>query len=412
MIKTDLIIIGCGPGGYRAAEHAAKNGLQVVVFEGAQVGGTCLNCGCIPTKTMLHEARMAALRMDNRAVAYQHALNRRQEIVEQLRKGVEQLMSMPGITLVRGWASLKDTHTVECNGEEYEASHIIIATGSMAKLPSIDGIDSQNPLVVTSTELLDLDHIPQQLAIIGAGVIGMEFATIFNYFGSKVSVIEFQKECLPMMDSEIAKRLRKIMEKRGVNFYMQAEVKRICDGGITFKRKEQEITIPAEVVLIATGRAPRLPVDAEKMGTILIGDATGGVQLAHAASMEGIHQVNRILGKEDNIRLDIMPAAVFTTPEVAGVGMTEDQCKSAGVEYTCRKSLYRANGKALAINESEGLLKLLADKTGHIIGCHAFGAHAADLIQEVAVLMNFNATVSQLHDIVHIHPTISEILQG
>ena len=452
-MKTDLIIIGSGPAGYRAAEYAAKNGLQVVIFEKEHAGGTCLNCGCIPTKAFCHAA---ALQEKNYTLALQH----KNTVVEQLRSGVEQLMTMPGITLVKGEASFFATHSslrVTCNGKDFEADHIIIATGSQAKLPSIEGVpstldahsaSSASQLIVTSTELLNINHVPKHLVIIGAGVIGMEFASIFNAFGSRVTVLEYLKECLPTMDSDIAKRLRKSMEKRGVAFNMQAGVKRISHDGVTFERKGKEETIPADTVLIATGRKPnieglnleaagiaydnkgikvnsqtfeveRAPYSATKEHGALpaphiyaIGDVNGLALLAHAATMQGIHVVNEILAKKDHIRLDIMPAAVFTTPEAASVGLTEDQCKEQGLEYTCKKSLYRANGKALAMNETEGILKLLADANGRILGAHILGAHAADMAQEVAVLMNFNATVGQLCDIVHIHPTLGEILQS
>ena len=460
-----MIIIGSGPGGYRAAEYAARNGLQVIVFEGAQAGGTCLNCGCIPTKTLLHESQQPDR-------DYTKAREHKDAVVEQLRTGVEQLMAQPGITLVRGWASFKDDHTVVCDGEEYEADNIIIATGSKAKLPPIEGLtltpdinsvperinsvperinsvperinsvpadlQSAGPRIVTSTGLLDLDHVPRRLVIIGAGVIGMEFASVFSAFGSEVTVVEFLKECLPAMDSDIAKRLRKSMEKRGVSFHMQAAVKRIAPEGVTFERKGKEETIAADVVLIATGRSPRIdglnldaagiPHDRQgitvdpqtlavsslsgsvRKGLYAIGDVNGLSLLAHAATMQGLHVVNHILGRADNIRLDIMPAAVFTTPEAASVGKTEDQLKEQGVTFTCKKGLYRANGKALAMDETEGILKLLADEDGHILGCHVLGAHAADIVQEVAALMNLNATVGQLRDIIHIHPTLGEIL--
>lgn len=451
-MKTDLIIIGSGPGGYRAAEHAAKNGLQVVIFEREQAGGTCLNCGCIPTKSFCHAASLEHK-------DYTQALTHKNEVVEQLRAGVEQLMTMPGITFVRGTASFKDAETVVCNGEEYTAQHIMIATGSKPKFPpfikNLQNKEHQEannlPTIVTSTELLDYDHVPQRLVIIGAGVIGMEFASIFNAFGCQVTIIEFLKECLPAIDSDIAKRLRKSMEKSGVEFYMQAAVQQITEEGVTFERKGKTETLPADVVLIATGRQPNIEglnletaniafdrqgikVDPDTLEVIrtvneatspnssdvphiyAIGDVNGQTLLAHAATMQGIKVVNSILQKEDRIRLNIMPAAVFTTPEVAGVGLTEDQCKEQGIEYVCKKGFYRANGKALAMNETDGILKLITtpltpDGGGTIIGCHVMGAHAADIVQEVAVLMNFNATVEQLRDIVHIHPTLGEILQ-
>ena len=447
-MKADLIIIGSGPGGYRAAEHAAKNGLQVIIFEHEQAGGTCLNCGCIPTKSFCYSASLEHK-------DYTQALTHKNEVVEQLRAGVEQLMTMPGITFVRGTASFKDAETVVCNGEEYTAQHIMIATGSKPKFPpfikNLQNKEHQEannlPTIVTSTELLDYDHVPQRLVIIGAGVIGMEFASIFNAFGCQVTIIEFLKECLPAIDSDIAKRLRKSMEKSGVEFYMQASVQQITKEGVTFERKGKAETIPADVVLIATGRQPNteglnleaagiaydrngITVDPDSFEVqfipsqnnphsskiYAIGDVNGQTLLAHAATMQGIKVVNNILNRKDAIRLAIMPAAVFTTPEVASVGMTEDQCKEQGIEYVCKKGFYRANGKALAMNETDGILKLITtpltpDGGGTIIGCHVMGAHAADIVQEVAVLMNFNATVEQLRDIVHIHPTLGEILQ-
>lgn len=447
-MKADLIIIGSGPGGYRAAEHAAKNGLQVIIFEHEQAGGTCLNCGCIPTKSFCYSASLEHK-------DYTQALTHKNEVVEQLRAGVEQLMTMSGITFVRGTASFKDAETVVCNGEEYTAQHIMIATGSKPKFPpfikNLQNKEHQEannlPTIVTSTELLDYDHVPQRLVIIGAGVIGMEFASIFNAFGCQVTIIEFLKECLPAIDSDIAKRLRKSMEKSGVEFYMQASVQQITKEGVTFERKGKAETIPADVVLIATGRQPNteglnleaagiaydrngITVDPDSFEVqfipsqnnphsskiYAIGDVNGQTLLAHAATMQGIKVVNNILNRKDVIRLAIMPAAVFTTPEVASVGMTEDQCKEQGLEYICKKGLYRSNGKALAMNDTDGILKLITtplttDGGGKILGCHIMGAHAADIVQEIAVLMNFDATVRQLRDIVHIHPTLGEILQ-
>jgi len=447
-MKADLIIIGSGPGGYRAAEHAAKNGLQVIIFEHEQAGGTCLNCGCIPTKSFCYSASLEHK-------DYTQALTHKNEVVEQLRAGVEQLMTMPGITFVRGTASFKDAETVVCNGEEYTAQHIMIATGSKPKFPpfikNLQNKEHQEannlPTIVTSTELLDYDHVPQRLVIIGAGVIGMEFASIFNAFGCQVTIIEFLKECLPAIDSDIAKRLRKSMEKSGVEFYMQASVQQITKEGVTFERKGKAETIPADVVLIATGRQPNteglnleaagiaydrngITVDPDSFEVqfipsqnnphsskiYAIGDVNGQTLLAHAATMQGIKVVNNILNRKDAIRFAIMPAAVFTTPEVASVGMTEDQCKEQGLEYICKKGLYRSNGKALAMNDTDGILKLITtplttDGGGKILGCHIMGAHAADIVQEIVVLMNFDATVRQLRDIVHIHPTLGEILQ-
>ncbi len=433
---ADICIIGAGPGGYRAAEYAAKLGLKVVVIEQDEVGGTCLNRGCIPTKTYVHSATFA------------EAFERQQQVVAQLRAGVEGILSAPNITLLRGHASFVDASTVTVTttpaasaaGTLVTAKNIIIATGSSAKLLPLPDIN--DPRLVTSTELLQLQTLPKRLCIIGAGVIGMEFASVFQRFGSEVTVIEFLKECLPMLDSDIAKRLRKLLEKRGITFKLKTAVERLSD-------------IDADVILMATGRkanteglnleaagitlAPNgtIPVDdnfrivttpvasaagpattpvASAAGLYAIGDVNGRQMLAHAAEMQAIHAVNHILGHEDGIRFDIMPSAIFTEPEAACVGPTEDQLKAAttpaasAVGYHCRKAFWRANGKALAMGESEGMLKLFSDDNDRITGCHAFGAHAADMVQEVAALMCRDTTVSQLRDMIHIHPTLGEIL--
>ena len=402
MTTTDLIIIGAGPGGYRAAEYAAKQGLKVVVFEGEDVGGTCLNVGCIPTKTYVHSTFFAEAR------------ERMAQVVPQLRSGVEGILSHPNITLVREKGAFKDAHTVG----DYTADNVIIATGSETKYIPIKGLD--DPRVVDSTGLLNLDTLPKRLTIIGAGVIGMEFASVFNRFGAEVTVIEYLKECLPALDSDIAKRLRKLLEKRGITFKMKTAVENVVD-------------LEADVILMATGRKPRtgglnleavgitltpqgaIPVDDNYQAIpniYAIGDANGRQMLAHAAEMQAVRAVNHILGKNDSIRFDIMPAAIFTEPEAACVGPTEDQLKEQGIAYECRKSFWRANGKALAMNETEGMLKLFASPEGEILGCHAFGAHAADIVQEVSVLMCKHTTLHELADMVHIHPTLSEILKN
>ena len=401
--NVDLIIIGAGPGGYRAAEYAAKQGLKVVIFEGDNVGGTCLNVGCIPTKTYVHSSTFAEAR------------ERMAQVVPQLRAGVEGILSHPNITLVREKGVFVDANTVG----DYTAKNIIIATGSETKLIPVSGLD--DPRVVDSTGLLNLDTLPKRLCIIGAGVIGMEFASVFSRFGSEVTVIEFLKECLPVLDSDIAKRLRKYLEKRGITFKMKTAVENIAD-------------IDADIILIATGRKPRVQADFANAGfeyderkgitvdenyattvkgIYAIGDVNGRQMLAHAAEMQAVRAVNHILGKSDGIRFDIMPAAIFTSPEAACVGPTEDQLKAQGIDFVCKKSFWRANGKALAMNESEGLLKLfVAPSDGKILGCHAYGAHAADIIQEVSVLMCKDTTIHELADMVHIHPTLSEILKN
>lgn len=426
-MKTDLLIIGSGPGGYRAAGYAARNGLSVVVAERDQAGGTCLNAGCIPTKCLAHDASAAPS-------DFASAMERKALVTQQLRTGVEQLLSAPGIALVRGQAAFTDAHTVTIGDTTIEADNIIIATGSESRMPSITGID--NPRVITSTEALQLQSLPETMVIVGAGVIGMEFASILARFGSKVTVIEYLKECLPMFDKDIAKRLRKAIEKQGVTFFMDSAVSEITDEEVIFKSNktgaETRLPCAGAPVLIATGRKPSVEglnleaavVDYDAKGIktddclrtsqphiYAIGDVTGKQMLAHAATAMGFRAVNTILGKSDKIRLDIMPSAVFTYPEAATVGLSEDACKQLGKPCKCLKGYYRANGKALAIAEPEGMVKITADTDGTILGCTAYGAHSADMVQEIAALMNCNATTDDLASIIHIHPTLSEILQ-
>ena len=382
----------------------------MVIVEQNEVGGTCLNRGCIPTKTYVHSAFFA------------EAVERQQQVVAQLRAGVEGILAAPGITLVYGKASFVDAHTVECSSVgKFYADHIIVATGSTAKMLPLS--DISDPRVVDSTGLLQLQTLPKRLCIIGAGVIGMEFASVFQRFGSEVTVIEYLKECLPMVDSDVAKRLRKLLEKRGITFRMKTAVQSLAD-------------MDADVILMATGRkanteglnleaagitlAPNgtIPVDDNFLAPgpwpiYAIGDVNGRQMLAHAAEMQAVRAVNHMLGRTDGIRFDVMPAAIFTEPEAACVGPGEDQLKASGVAYECHKSFWRANGKALVMNETEGLLKLFCEPDGgRLLGCHAFGAHAADLVQEVSALMCRDTTLCQLRDIIHIHPTLSEVLSA
>ena len=427
-MKTDIIIIGSGPGGYRTAGYALQQGKQVVIIEKAEAGGTCLNSGCIPTKCLAHDA-------EANASDFPAAAERKRNVMNQLRQGIEQLLSAPGITLVRGEATFKDARTVTVDGTDYEADDIIIATGSSSKMPPVEGID--NPRVITSTEALNFQTLPAEIVIIGAGVIGMEFASILSRFGAKISVIEYLKECLPVIDKDIAKRVRKQIEKlQGVTFYMDSAVKAINDNEVVFvsnkNGKETRLECPGCPVLIATGRKPNIEgLNLEAAGVeyspkgitvndnmltsvphiYAIGDVTGRQMLAHAATFMGFRAVNAIVGKADRIRFDIMPSAIFTYPEAAAVGLTEDQCKQQGIECRALKGYYRANGKALAIDEPEGMVKLIAGADGRILGCTSYGAHSADIVQEVTAYMNCNATVADIADSVHIHPTLSEILQ-
>ncbi len=445
-----LIIIGCGPGGYQTAAFAAANGFNVTTFEKAQPGGTCLNRGCIPTKaychvasTLLEQRKLADLGLTpsahpSTAISFPAVHAHKEAVVAQLRQGIETLMAAPGITYVKGEARLKDARTVECDGHLYAADNIIIASGSHSAMPPIEGIG--NPRVVTSTGLLAMETLPKRLAIIGAGVIGMEMASAFAAFGAEVTVIEFMKECLPPMDQDLAKRLRKLLEKRGVKFHLGAAAKSITEttqpdpcAQVTFCQKNKELTIEADTVLVATGRHPNTEglgleaagvaydrhgitvdenLETTAKGIYAIGDVNGRLMLAHAAEQQGRQVVERLMGKGTaTCPSDVpVPSAVFTVPELAGVGPLEAQLKEQGATFEVHKSFYRANGKAVAMDATDGLVKILTDEGGRIVACHALGAHAADIVQEATALIQLGATIGDLHHIVHIHPTLGELL--
>ena len=438
-MKTDLLILGAGPGGYHTAAYAARHGLTVTIVEKADVGGTCLNQGCIPTKAFCHDAEAieAARRVcgDDVQVDFAKIYERKCAVVDKLREDVETLMSQPGITLVRGSGVFTGNKTVLVGGDEYTADNFIIATGSRPRALSVDG--TELPGVLDSTGLLALDTLPGSLCIIGAGVIGLEFASVFRSFGCEVTVVEYMKECLPPYDSDISRRVRKAMEKRGVRFVMQAGVAGIVQAEgklqVNYVCKGKPGAAIADKVLVATGREANISgIGLETVGVVTdkgcivvddnmqtnvsgiyaVGDVNGRCMLAHAAIMQGMRCVNHILGRADNIRLDLMPSAVFTNPEAAAVGLTESQCKDAGMEYAVRKTPYRANGRAVADEAEGGLLKLITGNDGLIVGCHVCGSHAADIVQEVTAIMSMGCTLDRLHDITHIHPTIAELLAG
>lgn len=439
-----LLIIGAGPGGYETALLAARKGIEVTLIEKGPVGGTCLNEGCIPTKAFcrhaqmldeLEEAETLGIKNLNYTFDFQTAVDRIEQIVGQLRQGVEGLLRHKLIHCIEGTARFVDAHTVQVNEQTYAADHIIIATGSVPQILPIPG--NNLPGVITSREILNLKQIPKRLCVIGAGVIGLEFASIFNSFGSQVTVLEYCKEILPRFDTDLAKRLKQSLGKRGIEIQTQAQVQKIEkaeDGSlkVSFMKKEKEEQTEADYVLMAVGRRANteslnlddigiaynkrgIEVD-ENMQTSLphiyaIGDINGRQMLAHAATFQGVRALNHILGENDSLDLNIIPAAVFTQPEAATVGLTEEDCKAQNIPYRCHKSFFRANGKAVCLNETDGFCKLLSHKeNGKILGGHLFGPHAADLIQEITVLIQRQATIGELSNIVHAHPTLGEVI--
>lgn len=444
MIHTPLIIIGAGPGGYETAVSAARRGMEVTIIEKGPVGGTCLNEGCIPTKAFCKNAQvMEELRnagqygVENLTCDFRFGavVERKNQIVEQLRSGVETLLSGKLIRLVRGEASFVDDHTVAVGEETYSADHIIIATGSSSQILPIPG--AHLPGVLTSREILNVETIPHKLCVIGGGVIGMEFASVFRSLGSEVCVVEYAKDILPGFDSDISKRMKQTFSRRGIEIKTQAAVCEIVqeDGGLSvvFEQKGKKESVTGDCVLMAVGR--RANVDALNLSDIgieytpkgivvndmmqtnlphiyAIGDVNGRKMLAHAAVFQGLRALNHLTGNTaDGLRLDVVPAAVFTFPEAAAVGLSEDDCRSRGIACKCSKAFYRANGKALCMGEPDGMCKLVVAEDGKLLGCHLYGAHAADLIQEVCALITQDATLEDYRRVIHVHPALSEVLQ-
>ena len=467
-----IIIIGAGPGGYETALLAAKRGVEVVLIEAGHVGGTCLNEGCTPTKTFcknaevldgLKEAETFGVTGLSYGFDFSSVAARKNAVVEQLRGGVEGLLGHKLITLVRGKAAFKDAHTVvvtpadvDAESAEHTADYIIIATGSTSASLPVPGADLSG--IMTSKEILDIQEIPKSLCVIGGGVIGLEFASIFSSFGSEVTVLEYCKDILPRFDTDLAKRLKQSLGKRGLNIetqaqvtgieVLQAESTEIGSGekyAVSFTRKGKEETVVADKVLMAVGRKANLKslnlddigleytprgivADDKTMQTNIphiyaVGDINGKMMLAHAATFQGIVALDHIMGTSNEIDLSVMPAAVFTAPEAASVGLTEDECKEKGIPVKCLKSFFRANGKAVTMGETDGFCKVVvaaepkddqesAYEPGRILGCHLYGPHASDIIQEACALISRKATLEQCRNIIHTHPTLTEVFQA
>lgn len=449
-MKT-LLIIGAGSGGYECAVRAAKAGLDVHIADRANhVGGTCLNEGCIPTKCLCHsaetlEAARAAtalgIQADCSSFSLAQAMAHKDQVTASLQTGIHTLLSTPGITFHAAEARFapNNPHKVYLGEEELQADYVFIATGSLPKFLPIPG--AHTPGVLTSTELLQLTEVPARLCIIGGGVIGLEFASIFRSFGSEVTVIEYCKEILPNFDTDIAKRLRTSLKKRGITFITGAPVTAIHadetrngELHVSYEYRNAVKDLLADKVLMAVGRGPNLDslnlvdagidftprgitVDAHfqtsQPGIYAVGDINGICQLAHAATFQSYHALAHILGEveQDTTPLDLIPAAVFTTPEAAMVGLTEEAARAAHSDIKVGKAYYRANGRALTMDAAgDGLVKLIATPTGELLGAHILGTHAAELIHELTLVIRLKGTVNDLRHTIHAHPTLSELI--
>ena len=435
----DLIVIGAGPGGYIAAERAGAKGKKAVLIEKEHLGGVCLNRGCIPSKTLLYSAKLFTqarhsqvygVYVENSYFDLSQVMARKQKTVETLRRGIAFQMKRHHVEVVQGEATLVDRHTVQVNGSQYRADNIIIATGSSPIQPPIPGADQ--PHVLTSDQILDIDALPESLVIIGGGVIGCEFASFFSSVGVKVAVIEMLPEILPMMDAELATMLRKSM--KGVDFHIGCKVQCIVADNVTYDQDGKQHTIAADKVLMAIGRKPnvaglgleKVGVDFDRRGIKVndrlqtnipgiyaIGDVNTKSMLAHAASRMGEVAVNNMFGRPDVMRYQAIPWVVYTMPEIASVGLTETQAAAQGIATQTASLPMTANGRFLAENEGKrGLWKVIVDaQTQALLGVHIIGAAASELIYGAAAMIEDEFRVQDIEEVVFPHPTVSELFK-
>jgi len=449
MSDFDLIVIGAGPGGYVAAIRAAQLGLRTACVEGREtLGGTCLNVGCIPSKAllhashMLHEARHNFSKMgltgDAPSVDWEKMLAYKDDTVSTNTKGVEFLFKKNKVTWLKGWGSIPEPGKVKVGDDIHSARAILIATGSE---PSpLKGVEVDEKVIVTSTGALSLGKVPKSLAVIGAGVIGLEMGSIYARLGAEVTVIEYLDAITPGMDAEVQKAFKRILEKQGLKFVMGAAVQsaKIAKGKAhvawKLRKDESEGGIDAEVVLLATGRRPyveglglatlgvaltprgQIATDAlwqtSVPGIWAIGDCIEGPMLAHKAEDEGMNVAQVIAGKYGHVDYGIIPGVIYTAPEVASVGATEAALKDEGRAYKVGKFPFMGNARAKAVFQGEGFVKILADKeTDRVLGCHIIGPGAGDLIHEICVAMEFGASAEDVAMTCHAHPTFSEAVR-
>jgi len=449
MASFDTIIIGAGPGGYVCAIRAAQLGLKVAVVEGrGALGGTCLNVGCIPSKAMLHATHLLhethenfekmGLMGANPKVDWAKMRAYKDDVVHGNTKGIEFLFKKNKITWLKGWGTIPAPGQVTVGDEVYSAKNIVIATGSEAS--PLAGVTVDEETIVTSTGALTLAKIPKSMVVIGAGVIGLELGSVYARLGVEVTVVEYLDAITPGMDAEIAKAFQKILYKQGLKFIMGAAVQSVAkdDAGATVtyrtRKDDKEATLTAETVLVATGRKPytaglgleALGVEMGPRGTVktddhyqttlpglyAIGDAIDGPMLAHKAEDEGMALAEIMAGKHGHVNYGVIPGVIYTTPEVASVGQTEEQLEAEGRAYKVGKFPFMGNARAKTVFQAEGFVKIIADKeSDRILGAHIIGPMAGDLIHEICVAMEFGASAQDLSLTCHAHPTWSEAVR-
>jgi dihydrolipoamide dehydrogenase len=454
-MSYDLVVIGTGPGGYVCAIRAAQLGLKVAVVEKRKRhGGTCLNVGCIPSKALLHASEMFAeaghtfpglgIDVGTPKLDLPQMMVHKQETVDANVNGVAFLLKKNKIEAFHGTAAIPAAGKVVVTAEdgstkELETKNIVIATGSEST--PLPGVEIDEKTVVTSTGALELTAVPKELLVVGAGVIGLEIGSVWSRLGAKVTVVEFLDRIIPGMDGEVAKQFQRLLEKQGFSFQLGAKVTKVeagAKGGATVTVEPaagggEAKTLSADIVLVAIGRRPvteglgldkagvatergRVVIDdhfrTNVPGIYAIGDVVRGPMLAHKAEDEGMAAAEIIAGKAGHVNYDAIPSIIYTAPEVAALGKTEEELKAAGVDYKVGKFPFTANGRARAIKHTDGFVKVLADaKTDRVLGCHIIGPHAGDLIAEVTVLMEFGGSSEDLARTCHAHPTLAEAVK-
>lgn len=442
-MKYDIAIIGGGPAGYTAAERAAAGGLKTVIFEKKAIGGVCLNEGCIPTKTLLYSAKLLDYAKgaakygisvpDGISFNLEKIIDRKDKVVKKLTGGVKMTVKSYGAELVEKEAVITGESNgliqISAGGENYEVTYLLVCTGSDTVIPPIKGLSEVD--YWTSKEALEMTVLPKSLAIIGGGVIGMEFASFFHSMGVKVSVIEMMPEILGAMDKETSAMLRTEYQKRGINFQLNSKVTEVSPAGVTIEKAGKSSLIEADKILVSVGRKANLnQVGLDKLKVELLrngvkvdehmltshpkvyacGDITGHSMLAHTAIRESEVAINHILGLEDRMNYHCVPGVVYTNPELAGVGKTEEELKAAGISYHVQKLPMAYSGRFVAENETgNGLCKLILDDEDRIIGCHLLGNPASEIIVVAGIAVQYGYTVEEFQKTVFPHPTVGEI---
>ncbi len=450
----DLAIIGGGPGGYVAAERAGAAGLQTVLFEKRELGGVCLNEGCIPTKTLLYSAKVYnyavhggdyGVSVEGASYDYGKIVGRKDKVVKKLVGGVKAKMKGAGVKVVKGDAVIEGRSaegiTVRCGEESYTVRNLLICAGSEAMVPPIPGLKEAGDVIVTNREILALKEQPKELVVIGGGVIGMEFAAFYNTLGTKVTVVEMLPKILGPLDDEISASLQAVYAKRGIQFNLRCKVTGIEGNTVVYEDPDGKVCrVSGDKILVSVGRRANISgYGLESLGVEMLlnrggkpcgikvddrmrtnvpgvyaaGDVTGFSMLAHTASREGEVAVNNILGKQDHMRYDAIPGIVYTNPEVAGVGLTEEQAKASGWDYAVVKLPMTYAGRFIAENEHpEGICKLIVGKKYHeVLGAHMMGNPCSEIIHSMCMAIENEMTLEQLQEVVFPHPTVSEIIK-